>query len=58
MAPGISYHMPSTQWFRGWCVFSLVDLLLLVHTQLAGAHVDQEEKTSAVVSAYWLAGVS
>lgn len=35
-----------------WCLFSLVDLLLLVHTQLAGTHVDQEEKASAVVSAY------
>lgn len=54
------YHItcPALNGFVDGVCFPLVDLLLLVHTQLAGAHVDQEEKTSAVMSAYWLAGVS
>ena len=30
-----------------WGVSSLVDFLLLVHAELAGAHVDQKQETAA-----------
>ena len=30
------------------CYLPLVDLLLLVHTELAGPHVDQQKQTSPV----------
>jgi hypothetical protein len=38
---------------KSWVWFNfhsaLVDLLLLVHAQLAGAHVDQEDQAAAVI---------